>query len=396
LLVVGLTAQEREISVAFEDLPRLLEQSSPQVQIINAMKDISIAEHDAALQWSNPELNFSHEQIKNGDVLETEQMIYLNKTFTMPWNHWQESRIWQAETRANKLIQKQNMNQLLADTRNSYVRLSLLHNLAHQLTGLKEMLNDLNTAVGVREKEGAISPLKASLLSISLFGLESDILETQQEYHRAVSKWKQILGIDPLQDINLTDTIIFKNIPIDLTQRQQLMDNHPGLQARKTRVDAEDRRITLEKSRILPSISLQGGYKKINPGWEGYVVGLSIPLPLLNWNRAQIEKQKIKHHIQANETTTYKQKLHDEIKNLISSISAKSELLQKNNYGLLNNKIVEDMLAAYREGELSLSEFLNAIQIYRTGSRQYFEQLTAYYRAVFDLEALSGQPLVAF
>jgi outer membrane protein TolC len=397
LLMSGiLFAQESQIFIAFKDLPQLLDLSSPHVKIINATMDFAKAEADAAKQWSNPELNYSFEQVRNGDVTDTEQLAYLSKTFSFPWNYRQESQIWQAETNAAKLTRQQNFNQLLAESRNSYVRLFLLQNLTTQLRKLKEILVEMNAVVRVREEEGVISKLDASLLSLSLFGLDSDILETQQEYQLAMKIWKQFLGIDPFMEVILTDSIEYKNIPIDFSQRQQLIANHPGLQARNIRSDAMDRRITLEKSQILPSISLQGGYKKINPGWEGYIIGLSVPVPLLNWNRPQIEKQKIAHQIQVTESIVYEQKLHSELAYLISSINTKSDLLQKNNYGIQNFKIIEDLLAAYREGEFSLTEFLNAIQLYRDSNKQYAEQLATYYHAIFELEVLNGQQLVFF
>jgi outer membrane protein TolC len=396
LLAVGLAAQEREISVAFEDLPRLLEQSSPQVKIINAKQDLAKAESDAALQWSNPELNFSLEQIDNSSVGETEQLVYLSKTFALPWNYWSERQIWQADINAANMDQRQNMYRLLADTRTGYVRLRLLQNVTLQLIGLKDMLTDLQLEVRARHEEGAMSQLEATLLSVSLFGLESDILETQQDQRRTMSNWEQILGIDSFKVAILTTMIEFKKIPTDIPPMQQILENHQGLKAHQARLTALDKHVKLEKGRILPSISLQGGYKKINPGWEGYTLGFSLPLPLLNWNGPRIEEQKIKYRIKFAETAIYKQKLRSELENLIIIIQNNSDLLQKSHYGLQNYKIAEDLLAVYQEGALSLTEFLNAIQLYRDGSRKYSEQLTTYYRAVFELEALSGQQMVTF
>ena len=106
--------------------------------------------------------------------------------------------------------------------------------------------------------------------------------------------------------------------------------------------------------------------------------------------------QRIEHQNQVSKTFAYKQKLQYKLDYLVSSINAKSDLLQKNHYGMQSYKIVHDMLIAYREGQMSLPDFLNAILIYRSGSRQYFKQLTTYYRDVFELELLSGQPLVTF
>jgi patatin-like phospholipase/acyl hydrolase len=141
---------------------------------------------------------------------------------------------------------------------------------------------------------------------------------------------------------------------------------------------------------------LQGGYKKIDPGWEGYTLGFSLPLPLLNWNRPQIEEQKIQRNIQSVKTTIYRQKIQSQIDNFIETIQGSIELLQVHSIELQNFKIVDDLLSMYRENVFSLPELLNAIQVYRDSSRQYTAHLTIYYRTVFEIEALSGRQLVTF
>jgi len=397
LMMIGfLVAQEQQLSLAYDDLPRLLEESSQHFKMLNAREDLTHAESDIELQWSNPELNYEFEQVENRGVDETEQVVSLNKSISMPWNYWQERKIWQSEISAAGLNRKQNVNQLLADARIGYVKMGLLKNLTQQLLNLTEVFDSVQKTIQARREEGAVSQLDAALLSISLFGLEADIIETQQEYHQSMSNWKKILGLNETQKINLMDSIEFKNTLINLPQRQNLLEAHLGLQARYTHLNAMDRRVSLEKGRILPSFSLQGGYKKVNTDWEGFVLGISLPLPLLNWNGSQIEKQKIERLMYATETSLYKQNLQSEIENLTMNIHAKAELFQKHKYVSKKEKIVENLEVAYSEGTLSLTDFLNALQLYREGSRNYVDQLIAYYQAVFELEALSGQQLVTF
>ena len=116
----------------------------------------------------------------------------------------------------------------------------------------------------------------------------------------------------------------------------------------------------------------------------------------MNWNGPQIEEQEIKHRIQIEKTAIYKQTLRNEIDNLIFIVENSSVLLHKNNSGMQNFQIAEDLIAVYRDGGFSLVEFLNAFQLYYHGSRQYTEQLIAYYDAVFELEALVDKQLVTF
>ena len=57
--------------------------------------------------------------------------------------------------------------------------------------------------------------------------------------------------------------------------------------------------------------------------------------------------------------------------------------------------MIASALVSYQEGWMSLMELQNAIQIHDNGIQQYFSQLTDYYRSLFELEALTGQILVA-
>ncbi|KAA3613742.1 MAG: TolC family protein [Calditrichaeota bacterium] len=397
LCVAGsLVAQENQLAVAFEDLPRLIEQSSPQFKAINARLELTKFERDAALQWSNPELNFALEKVKDSGVEETEQMLFIGKTIAMPWYYWQNRKTWQSAIESAKFEQRHKVNQLLAAARNEYVQLKLLQNLKQQLAGLKGMMRDLSAAIQARHEEGAISNLEAKLLSMSLFELEADLLQTEQNHRETANRLRYFLGMSSDSKIMLTDSIGFKSVQLNAPAQPIFLQNHPGLQAAESRLANLGERIKLEKRGIVPAIALQGGYKKINPGWQGYVLGFSLPLPFFNWNRPQIEKLKVESAIQSTENAAYKRQILANFDNLIAIIQTNSELLRRNNFELQSDKIADDLRAAYEEGALSLPEFLSAIQSVRAGSKMYTIQLTEYYQAIFELETISGQNLVTF
>ena len=286
-------AQDKSIPIAFKDLPRLIEESSPQIKIINAKKSIIEAKRGLSLQWSNPELIYEREQVENSETKITEQMLFLSKSFSMPWNYWKAENMWDDELKAADLDRQLSTNQLLASARTEYVHLNLLKDLAKNQTELKKILKDLSHTIQARQEEGAISHLDASLISMSTFGVKADLLQTQREFRLATKNFKQILGIDSSDEVIITSLVRFKIVQTDSLNNANLLINHPGLMADQARRTALESRVSLEKGRILPSISLQGGYKKIDPGWEGYTLGFSLPLPLLNWNGPQIEKQTL-------------------------------------------------------------------------------------------------------
>lgn len=395
-LAGGLIAQDNQVSVAFKDLPRLLEQSSLQQSILRSQRAMITIKRNTALQWSNPELNYEREEVEANGSSEREEGVYLSKTFSLPWNYWQERSIWESEINAADFNYRQDSNELLATVKSEYVRLGLLQDLLEKQKSLITIVKEMSQIVNARREEGAISELEATLLSISVFGLEADIIKTQKAYRRVMNHLKQMLGISHSAKVHFVTPIIFIDIATTLSQLSGLPETHTGMQALQMGLAATDSRISLERSNILPSISIEGGYKKVNPDWEGYTLGLSIPLPVLNLNGPQIEEQKIKYRIQSAQVSMYRQKLQIEIYELIETIRASIELLRNRGVEQQSIKIADDLTAAYQEGAISLTEFLNAIQLYRDGISQYAEQLAAYYEAVFKLEIHSGQQLIKF
>jgi len=394
VLWVGvISAQENEINISFSELPELIKNSSPQSKILQARYDVTRTKSDIELQWSNPELYYDFEQVEFAGQNETEQAIVLSKTFDFPWTYFKQRNIRKTADQAAAYILNYNKNNLLVNLKNNYVYLSLLQNISNQVDELADTLNELKQSLLAQKEEGAVSTLDADLLAMNLFDFESEALEVQKEFRTAKNNWVTSLGYDLNTKINLTDSIKYVNVILNNVEISILAKNHLGFLAHQKRLEVMNQRISLEKWNAFPLFSLHGGYKKVDPQWEGFVVGVSLPLPILNQNGPQIEKQKSEYRILENETFIYKQNLQSKISNLIAVIRDKSELLNKHQQ---NENIVGDMIAAYREGIWSLPDLLNAMQMVRENKLQHVEQLTSYYQAIFELEAISGQQLVSF
>lgn len=390
------SGQDNKIYLAYEDLSELLEQYSPHIKTLNLKRELSKTDRDLALQWINPDLVYEREHVKSDDSIINEEMFYLSKTFSMPWNYINERHYWESDTMAAALDHQYNKRKLLAKAREKYVQVGLLLKLNHRLVSISDMLSELGYTIEAQESEGLISSLEASLLSMSLFGLESEIIETELTYQHTLNSWKGDLGIESSHKIVLTDSVEFKYISVNEIDLQHIFDHHPGLNALNFKMNGLETVMSLEKGRIMPSFDLMGGYKRINQGWEGYIVGLSLPIPLLNWNKPQVEKQQNRYRQMQTKSTLYRKEIENKFDHLNSAIAKQSELLKKNRDKLFTKNMIKELVVAYREGHMTLSDFLNAVLIYRTSSRQYFDQLTLYYRNIFQMELLTGKQLVTF
>lgn len=353
-------------------------------------------QRDLALQWSNPELNYTREFIENNDFDETEQLLFLSKRFNMPWNYWQEKKVWESDLKAAEFESEQDKRNLLASVQTAYVRLKVLHDLYEKQKALNSMIVELDNTARAKQDEGAISKLESALFSTMIFSLEADIISTQQDFFKANKNFKQLLGIDQSSEVILSTPIIFKTVQLDSLPEMQLITNNLGLKASEQRLNARKYGISLEKGNILPDLTLSAGYKQINKDWHGYTFGISLPLPILNINGPQIEKQKIKERVQNRKTLIFKQSLKSEAEILIRNIKTTMNLLSKNDNIIFSIATIENFKSAYTEGTFSMTEFLNAVNISIQGFNQYTMKVVEYYMAIFELESLIGKQLITF
>ena len=206
------------------------------------------------------------------------------------------------------------------------------------------------------------------------------------------------MGFAPGDSLILSTEIDYHDVELRPTGHYTaLIESQPATQARRSTQQALDKQASAARAAFIPSISLYGGYKKIDPDYDGYVAGISLSLPLFNRNGADARRLEAESNIAAQEAALYHNQVAGRIRALTLSISESQGMLAsvadhfEEDLEALNN-----LLYSYEEGWLTLSELLNAVQVETAGLEDYYGQLIRYYTNLFELEALTGEMLVTF
>ncbi|MCH7878896.1 MAG: TolC family protein [candidate division Zixibacteria bacterium] len=169
------------------------------------------------------------------------------------------------------------------------------------------------------------------------------------------------------------------------------------MQAKAALQQAFSKRAAAERAAFIPSLYLYIGQKKISPDFDGFMVGVSLSLPLLNRNGAVSRKYEIESAIALNKAKLYRIHLTGYVQALVRSISeSKLSLATEAAHFDEDMEALNNLLYTYEEGWMTLNELLNAIQIEVNGLKDYYNQFIRYYENIFALEALTGEPLVSF
>jgi outer membrane protein TolC len=390
----AVVARADSISIEFEQLDEYARTTSTRARILEQEFNLVQTERDQDLKWSNPELAYAREVVDQTG----EYQITVGKQIEMPWVYIKRRGAWEARMQAAELSRADHTSRLLAELRTGYIRLKILGEQQTRLNLLRDIITDASHVAASRHHEGQLSGVDEHLIQMFLITLGAQHQRVLQQQRTAESQWRASMGIDPDVQVALQTVVEFRAIETaDPAQHVAAIENRPGYRYRTLLQESLARRAETERRRFIPAFNLYGGFKKIEPDLDGYVAGISLDLPLFNVNGAAARRFEVEGDIVARETEIYRRELSGRIEALVSAASELRHAL-----GLVADHFHQDMeavntlLFSYQEGWMSLSEFLNAIQIDVTGMQDYYNQLIDYYSSLFELEAITGQKLVSF
>ncbi|MCH8010346.1 MAG: TolC family protein [Candidatus Marinimicrobia bacterium] len=393
LMISTAVSQNETVSITFDKLIEFATRQSTSIQIMERTYSLTKTEQNIDLQWANPDFNYSQEFVDT----QLEHYLTLNKQIEMPWVYSERQRSWDAQLESAGYKKEEQIRRFISDLKSGYIELKLLGTQLEHLAQLKDAILEVSGVARDQFKEGTLSGVEQHLIQMTLVNINARLQETKRTTQLVRSRWKANMGISVSVDLLLSTDIYFQPVALQTMDHYlSLIPNAPGLQQREMMKLAIRSRIQMERKRFIPHFSLFGGSKRVE-GNQGYVAGISIPLPLLNRNRAVIQKQQIELEIADSEFERYRQNLRGQIETLVMTIGSLKAWLENVEIHIDDDQdIIVSLMAAYQEGWMSLMEILNAIQIHADGDQQYYKQLIVYYRNIFQLEAIMGQTLVTF
>lgn len=265
--------------------------------------------------------------------------------------------------------------------------------LAEESTRLAEAVID---AVAVRVRAGGTSPVELIKARVALASAEVEREEARHALHLARSQLAAAWGSTeprfsradgPLDQV--------RSVP-SLPALKRKLERSPELARWATEILQRRAAIALEEARSVPDVTARGGYKRLfDPDENTFVLGVSIPLPVLNRNQGAILEARTR-LAQAREDRRA-----TEVR-LVTALTAACESLETAHIEItaLRSKILPGaeqafatLNAGYREGRFSYLEVLDAQRTLIAARRQYVRALGDYHHAVAAVERLLGEPV---
>jgi len=144
-----------------------------------------------------------------------------------------------------------------------------------------------------------------------------------------------------------------------------------------------------------PDVTLTGGYKRQSDGFDGFFLGASLPVPILDRSQGDVEAAAARLRNATAQLAIARRAIGNDVRRTLSTYLSVSERVALIRDQLLSG--VGDLLriarVSYGEGEMSLLELLDAADAYRESQIALSELKSELWIRYYDLErAMGGLP----
>ena len=389
-------SEAQVLEIQYTDIEQLAQEHSIEWQQFENRRDYNIAGEMQMATRLNPTLAYDLEYLDGQTQNEYEQYLYLSKEFRTP-GHFRALREMR-DSRIDGLYQENERDRLewLASSKYGFIQIVLLQEELAQMELLMHQLNLLREVSTLRSAEGEVSTLNHRLIDLGSYQLQSEIEERKGELNRKRLLWKNRMGFN--EEVELRFEGSFSTKPdsyIEFDRIVQLMEESPAAIADRLSAQSASLAISLENSRRFPSIEISAGYKQLNPNWNGFLVGVAIPLPVLNTNREAIEQARALERVESsnlikrqNERRSMAIQLLDELRRTQGQLDRFPDYLHQ------PEVFMNTLLISYEEGTQSLNDFLNTIQLMVNNYQTKYDLLENAYGVILKLEAMTGHTVI--
>lgn len=252
---------------------------------------------------------------------------------------------------------------------------------------------EVYNTVSEKVKAGKVSPLEEAKAKVALSTskIEVERLERDQNSVRQelVSFWG---GTDVNFDKAIGDFDSILKIP-DYNQLIEIVLRNPDLARWGDEIRFRQAIIDLEKSRSIPDVTVGGGVKKFEETKDyGFVVNLSIPIPIFDRNQGNIREAKNKLAKSQKEYDTADVRVRSDLLQVYQGLSsAYIEVITLKEDVLPSAKRAFDASSeGYKQGKFEYLDVLDAQRTFFSTRAQYLASLFRYHKSFVELERLTG------
>lgn len=368
---------------------------NPELNTIREKVKVARARLDGIALLGNPELET---QFVGGP--HAEQRLELTKAFQFGGQRGQQIRIANAQLeKADTELAKASQS-VRKSVKIAFYDLLLIQEklkLAKEIIQYNEQIRDI---AQTRFEVGDISVTQANLANIHLQSALREAATLESKLQLAQLTLNGLIGtaletssvaVGELREKILAGTD--QKLTLD-TLKTQALKHRNDLKSLQLNVQLTESELRIAKAANIPDLSV-GALAERSAGERAFGVKFSIPLPLFNRNRAEIDATKAQQQVETVEVNNFEKQIVQEVIAAFLSLRTARKMLtfyEGDSLKLLNENL-KLTRTAYKLGETELLELILMHNEFIKTRFAYLDALGAYHKALTELEAAIGTSL---
>lgn len=229
--------------------------------------------------------------------------------------------------------------------------------------------------------------------------------EAERERRTARAELASLLAASPeaapVLEVPLADALDLAPSPSALAPlRATALEQHPAIRAAELARRAEDAEARLARRERVPDPTVGLGYKReemagVSGSWDGFAAQVSVPLPVWDRGGGAVAAAEAKARGGAAELRRVRRRVALEVERAWSDLRAASTQLEaiRPQLGAEAEAALTAARTAYREGEIALVEWLDAVRAYYEVESTYADLMADHFIRRAALERAVGEPL---
>ncbi|WP_138429174.1 TolC family protein [Fodinibius saliphilus] len=343
--------------------------------------------------YPNPEVSINREQLNAGTVDYQETTYMLSQPIELLGQPFLRNQSASKSQKAAELQFEYDRLQLIWQVKSLYVENWQLSQKLETYNRALEVIRKVRSAAKARRVEGSFSSLQVQRFNIELSRYRKQRDEVQLKRTQISNRLATFLfsGQELDTQIQVSDSLTVE--PINFHEQaliQYALENRADLAALEQMVDASKLQYKVEKRDRLPDLNLNIGYKEQSDGVEGFVIGGSITLPMINQNRGNVTITQAQTRSRQTELALKQQVVRNQVSTAYERVELVLEQWSSMKENVMDGSMLEAARAAYQQGRYSLVELLDATQAFVDGQIMTYETIADYNQALFELDVQSA------
>lgn len=244
-----------------------------------------------------------------------------------------------------------------------------------------------------RVSAGRGTPVESIKAGLALTASELEVSRLKAQLANSRRQLSAAIGVPDSKTLSAVGNLT--SMPVDPSNFTAFpLEKSPGFQKAILDLELRKAELNLAHSNAIPDLTLSAGARRYkNEGTTGMLVGVAIPIPILNRNQGAI--QEAKSQILASEFNrdSERLKVDAEVLGTIQAIqTAYTEAIAFQRQILpAAEKAFTSANEFFQRGKLDYLNVLDAQRDLFNSREQYLQSLSAYHEALAELERLTGQ-----